>query len=358
MKEKGMKKGFRSWLDERSGLSTIFRFMSEKTVPQHRHSIWYYTGSAILLFFAIQVITGFMLVFYYNPTLEGANQSVARIMTEVPLGWIIRSVHSWSSSFMIALVFIHLLSIWITKAYRKPRELTWMSGVFLLFVSLAFGFTGYLLPWDDLSLSATKVGTDIPRSIPGVGVWVTKLLRGGEDVTGDTLTRFFGFHVSILPVFLLAILAVHVYLIQKQGMSTPLAEEKKGEKMKELPFWPNFVYREMVVWLILTGILFSVAIFFPPSLDKAADLMAPAPEGIRPEWYFLFLFQMLKIFPAKILFINGDTLVVFLMLLGIVAFFFLPLIDNRPEERKGKFITVIAFLFIVYAAAMTVWSLL
>ncbi len=358
MKEKGMKKGFRSWLDERSGLSTIFRFMNEKTVPQHRHSIWYYTGSAILLFFAIQVITGFMLVFYYNPTLEGANQSVARIMTEVPLGWIIRSVHSWSSSFMIALVFIHLLSIWITKAYRKPRELTWMSGVFLLFVSLAFGFTGYLLPWDDLSLSATKVGTDIPRSIPGVGVWVTKLLRGGEDVTGDTLTRFFGFHVSILPVFLLAILAVHVYLIQKQGMSTPLAEEKKGEKMKELPFWPNFVYREMVVWLILTGIFFSVAIFFPPSLDKAADLMAPAPEGIRPEWYFLFLFQMLKIFPAKILFINGDTLVVLLMLIGIVAFFFLPLIDNRPEDRKGKLITVIAYLFIVYAAAMTVWSLL
>ncbi len=358
MKEKGMKKGFRSWLDERSGLSTIFTFMSEKTVPQHRHSIWYYTGSAILLFFAIQVITGFMLVFYYNPTLEGANQSVARIMTEIPLGWIIRSVHSWSSSFMIALVFIHLLSIWITKAYRKPRELTWMSGVFLLFVSLAFGFTGYLLPWDDLSLSATKVGTDIPRSIPGVGVWVTKLLRGGEDVTGDTLTRFFGFHVSILPVFLLAILAVHVYLIQKQGMSIPLPEEKKGKKMKEFPFWPNFIYREMVVWLILTGVLFSVAIFFPPSLDKAADLMAPAPEGIRPEWYFLFLFQMLKIFPAKILFIYGDTLVVLLIFLGIVAFFFLPLIDNKPAERKGKVITVIAYLFIVYAVAMTVWSLL
>ncbi len=353
-----MNKRLHSWLDERSGYSVIFHFLREKKIPQHRHSIWYYTGSAILLFFAIQVITGFLLVFYYNPTLEGANASVARIMTEVPLGWIIRSVHSWSASFMIAFVFVHLLSIWITKAYRKPRELTWMSGVFLLFVSLAFGFTGYLLPWDDLSLSATKVGTDIPRSIPIVGIWVTKLLRGGEDVTGDTLTRFFGFHVSILPLFLLAILAVHVYLIQKQGMSIPLEAERKDEKMKELPFWPNFVYREMVVWLVLTGILFSVAVFFPPSLDKAADLMAPAPAGIRPEWYFLFLFQMLKIFPAKILFVNGDTLAVLLILLGIVAFFFLPLIDNKPAERKGKIITVIAYLFIVYALAMTVWSLL
>jgi cytochrome b6 len=353
-----MNKGLRSWLDERSGYPEIFQFLRAKKIPQHRHSLWYYTGSAILLFFAIQVITGFLLVFYYNPTLEGANASVARIMTEVPLGWIIRSVHSWSASFMIAFVFIHLLSIWITKAYRKPRELTWMSGVFLLFISLAFGFTGYLLPWDDLSLSATKVGTDIPRSIPVIGVWLTKLLRGGEDVTGDTLTRFFGFHVSILPVFLLAVLAVHVYLIQKQGMSVPVAAEKKDEKMKELPFWPNFVYREMVVWLVLTGILFSVAVFFPPSLEKAADLMAPAPEGIRPEWYFLFLFQMLKIFPSKILFVNGDTLAVLLIFLGIVAFFFLPLIDNKPAEKKGRAITVIAYLFIVYAVAMTVWSLL
>ena len=299
-----------------------------------------------------------MLVFYYNPTLAEANKSVGRIMTEIPMGWIIRSIHSWSSSFMIAFVFIHLLSIWITKAYRKPRELTWMSGVFLLCVTLAFGFTGYLLPWDDLSLSATKVGTDIPRSIPIVGAWVTKLLRGGEDVTGDTLTRFFGFHVCILPVFIFILLAVHVYLIQKQGMSLPLAVESKKEKIQELPFWPNFVYRESVVWLILLGILFTVAIFLPPSLDKSADLMAPAPEGIRPEWYFLFLFQALKIFPAKILFINGDTFIVILILVEFLLFFFLPFLDNKPAEMKGKFITFLAYVTIVYAVVMTVWSLL
>ena len=164
-----MKTGIRFWFDERLGLSSIVRFLRKKTVPQHRHSLWYYTGSVILLFFVIQVVTGFMLAFYYKPTLEEANQSVARIMTEVPLGWIIRSVHSWSASFMIAFVFIHLLSIWIGKSYRRPREFTWMSGMFLLVFTLASGFTGYLLPWDDLSLSATKVGTDIPRSVPVVG---------------------------------------------------------------------------------------------------------------------------------------------------------------------------------------------
>jgi len=353
-----MKTGIQSWLDERFGLSIITKFLKEKTVPQHKHSIWYYTGSAILIFFTIQIITGFMLVFYYKPTLEGANESVARIMTEVPLGWIIRSVHSWASSFMIAFVFIHLLSTWLTKSYRNPRELTWMSGVFLLVVTLLSGFTGYLLPWDDLSLSATKVGTDIPSSIPLVGVWVTKFLRGGEDVTGDTLTRFFGFHVSIIPVFMFILLGVHIYLIQKQGMSLPLSAEAKKEKVREIPFWPNFVYREMIVWLLLLGILFSLAIFFPPSLDKAADLMAPAPEGIKPEWYFLFLFQTLKIFPANIFFLPGDTLAVFLILVVGIMFFFLPLIDNKPAERKGRIITVIALVVIGYAVVMTVWSLL
>ena len=319
-----MKKGIQSWLDERFGLSGIADFMTKKTVPLHKHSIWYYTGSAILLFFAIQVVTGFMLVLYYKPTLEMANESVARIMTDIPLGWIIRSIHSWSSSFMIAIVFVHLLSIWIAKSYRRPRELTWMSGVLLLLISLFFGFTGYLLPWDDLSFSATKVGTDIPRAIPVVGAWVTQLLRGGGDVTGDTLTRFFGIHVCMLPVFLFILLAIHLYLVQKQGMSLPLKIEEKQERVKEIPFWPNFVFREMIVWLLLVGILFSVAIFFPPSLEKAADVMAPAPEGIKPEWYFLFLFQTLKIFPAHVLFVSGETLAVLLMLFAGVLLFFLP----------------------------------
>ena len=346
------------WLDERFGLSDVTHFLRKKGIPQHKHTIWSYTGSAILLFFALQVVTGFILVFYYKPTLEMANASVARIMTEVPLGWILRSVHSWSATFMIAFVWVHLLSIWIIKSYRKPRELTWMTGVLLLFISLFFGFTGYLLPWDDLSLSATKVGTDIPRAIPWVGEWATKLLRGGEDVTGDTLTRFFGIHVSILPILIVIVLALHVYLIQKLGVSIPLEAEKAKQKVREIPFWPNFVYRESILWLILFGILLTVAIAFPPSLDKAADLMAPAPEGIKPEWYFLFLFQILKIFPAKILFISGETLAVLLIFAGVVFFFFLPLIDNKPDGKKGKIFTGAAYFFILFALIMSVWSLM
>jgi len=347
-----------AWFEERLGLSDIVRFGTHKEVPVHKHTIWSYTGSAILVFLGIQIVTGILLAFYYRPTLEGANASIERIMTEITLGWIIRSVHSWSATFMIATVFLHLGSIALTKAYRRPRELTWMTGVLLLAVSLFFGFTGYLLPWDELSLAATKVGTDIPTAVPVVGEWATKFLRGGDDVTGDTLSRFFTLHVSVLPLIMFLVLAVHVYLIQKLGMSLPLEAELRKEKVPAMSFWPNFVFREISVWLVLLGILITVAVLFAPSLGPPADLMAPAPEGIKPEWYFLFLFQTLKLFPANVFFVPGETIAVFHIGLGVLAFFLLPFIDNRPETRKGKIITAAFLVFLAYALGMSIWSLL
>jgi cytochrome b6 len=354
---KGAARATWTWLDDRLGVQAVMDFLKHKPIPRNRHTPWMYTGSLILVFFGIQVLTGIILAFYYRPTLEEATKSIGEIMTKIPLGWIIRSVHSWSATFMIAIVFIHLLGIWVLKSYRKPREMTWMSGVLLLVFTLAFGFTGYLLPWDALSLAATKVGTDIPRSIPLIGAWGTRFLRGGEDISGDTLSRFFSFHISVLPLCLLAALALHVYLIQKLGMSLPVGADEEAEARRAIPFWPNFVYREAILWLVFVGVLVTVAVFLPPTLGKAADLMAPAPEGIKPEWYFLFLFQTLKIFPAKVLFVTGDTVAVLLILLAAALFFFLPLIDNKPAGRKGKIITACAFLLVVYAVAMSVWSL-
>jgi len=279
-------------------------------------------------------------------------------MTEVSFGWVIRSLHHWSATLMIAFVFIHLLSLWILKAYRSPRELTWMSGVVLLFLTLAFGFTGYLLPWDELSLAATKVGTEIPSALPLIGRWLTQLLRGGADVTGDTLTRFFGLHVSILPLALILVLGLHLYLVQKHGMSVPLSEERQNRPLPSYPFWPNFLLRESVFWLILLGGLITLSLFLPRGLGQPADLMAPAPAGVRPEWYFLFLFQTLKLFPATILGIPGDTIAVLLIMVGVGLFFFLPLLDTDPAGRRGKVITGAAVVFIIYAVVMSVWSLL
>jgi len=347
-----------AWLNDRLGLEALSRFGMHKEVPRHSHTIWYYTGSSIILFLGIQIVTGVMLAFYYNPTIKEANASVARIMTEIPLGWIIRSIHSWSATFMIAIVLIHLLSIAFTKAYRPPREATWMTGLLLLCVSLAFGFTGYLLPWDDLSLAATKVGTDIPKAIPIVGKWVTSLLRGGEDVTGDTISRFFIVHVCVLPLVIFLILGIHLFFVQRHGMSVPLKDEARKEKLRSLPFWPNFMLRETGVWLVLFGSLLTVAVFLAPSLGPAANLMSPAPPGIKPEWYFLFMFQMLKLFPSHILGINGELVAVAVMAAGFLLVLILPFLDTRPAERKGRIITGVAYATFAYTIALTIWSLL
>lgn len=354
---KNLKEYKGKWWEERLGWQAIVTFLRQKKVPQSEHSLWLYTGSLILLFLAIQVITGIVLALYYKPTVAEANVSVRRIMTEVPLGWIIRSVHFWSATGMIATVFVHMISIWLLKSYRRPRELTWITGVFLLIITLGFGFTGYLLPWDSLSLAATKVGTDIPRVIPVIGSWISKFLRGGEDVGADTLTRFYLFHICLLPLMIFLLIGVHVFLIQKHGVSCPLKYEIKGIRVEEIPFWPDFVLRETRIWLIALGVLITISIFLPRSLGPQADMLAPTPTGIKPEWYFLFLFQTLKLFPSKIFFISGESLALLIILLFLGLFFFLPLIDNRPAGKKGKIITVLSIVMIVYAIAMTIWSL-
>jgi len=351
-------KALAAWIEDRLGLRPVAAFMAKKEVPCHKHTFLYYTGSSILLFLGIQIVTGVLLAFYYRPTLAEANVSVVRIMTELPLGWLVRSVHSWSATLMIALVFVHLLGIAFTKAYRKPREATWLTGVLLLGSSLAFGFTGYLLPWDELSLAATKVGTNLPKALPVIGPWLTQVMRAGEDVTGDTLSRFFILHVCVLPLALLAILGIHVFLVQRHGMSVPLEAERDKIKLPALPFWPNFLFREAGVWLVLLGILLTIAVFMAPGVGPQADLMAPAPEGIKPEWYFLFMFQTLKLFPALILGLNGEMIAVLVMMAGMAAVLLLPFIDNRPFERKGKIVTALAWAGLAYALGMSIWSLL
>ncbi|MBM3792400.1 MAG: cytochrome B, partial [Acidobacteria bacterium] len=189
-------KNWAAWLEERVGWSAAAELLRHKEVPQHRHSVWYYFGGMTLFLFAVQVGTGIMLLLYYRPSAETAFESVQFIMTEVEFGWLIRSVHSWSANLMIAAAFVHLFSALFLRAFRRPRELTWVSGAVLLALSLAFGFSGYLLPWNKLAFFATKVGTDIAGVVPWVGGFLVRFLRGGDEVTGATLTRFFGFHVA------------------------------------------------------------------------------------------------------------------------------------------------------------------
>jgi len=350
----------RNWLDERIGLRGLVDFMEHKKVPQHRYSHWYFFGGMTLFLFGVQVVTGILLLLYYRPSPNEAYESVEYIMTQVRFGWLIRSIHSWSANLMILTASVHMFSVFFLKAYRKPRELTWLSGMLLLFLLLGFGFSGYLLPWNTLSFFATKVGTDIAGQVPVIGKWISVFLRGGEDVTGATLTRFFGFHVAVLPGIATALVALHVLLVQRFGMSVPPSIEAEWEarpsERREMRFFPNFLLRELMAWYVALAILGGLAAFKPWELGTKADAFASAPPGIRPEWYFMFMFQTLKMIPAKIWVFDGELLGVLGFNAAFAVWVLLPFFDRGRGGRTQRWITGAGVFALSYVVIMTVYA--
>src|SRR5215470_1846379 len=350
----------RAWIDERFGLEGIKHLAEKKKVPAHRYSYWYFLGGMTLFLFGIQVLTGALLLLYYRPGADEAFESVQFIMTQVQFGWLIRSVHSWSANLLVFIAFAHMFSVLFLKAYRKPRELTWMSGVLLLFLMLGFGFSGYLLPWNTLSYFATKVGTEIPAQIPVIGRPILLFLRGGEDVTGSTLTRLFGVHVAILPAIATLLIVIHVALIQWFGMSVPPALQAEWQALppekREIRFFPNFVLRELMAWYVALGALGALAALFPWNLGVKADPFAPAPAGIKPEWYFLFMFQTLKLIPSKVWIIDGEVLGVLGFGLAGLIWLLLPFFESVPPEKSKTWIRGFAVFALAYIACMSVYG--
>ena len=343
----------KNWLDERLSISALVAIAQKKEVPLHRHSIWYYFGGMTLFLFTVQVVTGILLLLYYRPSAENAFESVQFIITEVQFGWLIRSIHSWSANLMIATLFIHLFSVFFLRAYHRPREITWVSGVVLLFIVICFGFSGYLLPWNKLAYFATKVGTEIAGVIPIVGRPVLRFLRGGDDVTGATLTRFFGFHVAVLPATATVFIAIHVVLVQLHGMSVPSSLAK--ENVRKMKFVPNFLLRDLIGWILAVGVLAALAALFPWELGEKADPFAPAPAGIKPEWYFLFMFQTLKFIPAKILGFDGEVLGIMAFNIVALLLFIVPFVDRPPGNPRRRLIfNVIGVLALLYIVVMTI----
>jgi cytochrome b6 len=341
------------WLDERLSLSTLGEIASKKEVPLHRQTIWYYFGGMTMFLFTVQVVTGILLLLYYRPSSENAFESVQFIVTEVKFGWLIRSIHSWSANLMIATLFIHMFSVYFLRAYRGPREMTWLSGVFLLFIVVCFGFSGYLLPWNKLAFFATKVGTEIAGVIPIVGRPMLRFLRGGDDVTGATLTRFFGFHVAVLPATATVLIGIHVLLVQLHGMSVPPKYE--GTNVKKMKFVPNFLLRDLIGWILAIGVLAALAALFPWELGEKADAFAPAPAGIKPEWYFLFMFQTLKYIPAKLWKFDGEVIGILAFSFGAMLLFLVPFLDRAPGHQKRRAIfNVFGVLVLLYMVVMTI----
>jgi len=274
------------------------------------------------------------------------------IMTQVPFGWLIRSIHSWSANLMVLAAFVHLFSVFFLKAYRAPREITWFSGFILFVLALAFGFSGYLLPWNKLAFFATKVGTDIAGAVPFVGEFILRFLRGGDHVTGGTLSRFYGVHVAILPALTTALLGLHLILVQRHGMSVPPHIEREAPTSKGMPFVPDFLLRDLFGWTLALAALAALAALFPWELGEKADPFAPAFANIRPEWYFMFMFQTLKYVPGgEFLGLENEAYAVMgFGLIGLAAFL-VPFLDRRVVRtgRSPQFTIagVVALLFIV-----------
>lgn len=206
-----------AWLDERLGWRNVWAAIFLRKIPKVN---WLYTLGSATLFVAVnQIITGILLTIYYVPTPDHAYDSVQYITTQVPAGWLIRGLHHWGASAMVVLTVLHMLRVILLGAYKFPREMTWFSGVFLLLVVIGFGFTGYLLPWDQKAYWGSTVGTSIAGTPPVIGDWVLRVMRGGEELSAVTLARFFGVHVWVLPLALLGLVTIHMYLVIRIGIS-------------------------------------------------------------------------------------------------------------------------------------------
>ena len=207
-----------TWLDERLGLISIYDLVFDRKVP--KVNWWFTLGSASLFLFVLQGITGIFLAVYYVPDPEKAYDSVQYIMDGVAFGWLIRGIHHWGATLMVIFVFVHMLRTFFMGAYKFPREITWLTGVILLLTTLGMGFTGYLLPWNQRAYWATTVGTEIAGTVPLIGDFILRVLRGGTDLSAVTLARFFAVHIWFLPAIIIALIAVHMYLVIRLGISS------------------------------------------------------------------------------------------------------------------------------------------
>ena len=341
------------WLDDRYKLTPLMGALLHVEIP--RTAKTYFMGGITLFFFMVQAITGILLVIYYQPTPDTAYNSILFIMNEVNFGWLIRSIHAWGANLMVLFCVFHLLRVFFQGVYKAPRELTWILGILLLAVTLGFGFTGYLLPWDQRAFWATTVGSEIAGALPLVGQQALIFLRGGTEVTASTLSRFFGVHVLVLPATLLGLIAVHLTMVHQQGLADPTATTAESvtgvtpAKKKLLPFFPNYMLDEFIAWYIMLAALVILASLFPAGLEAPADPLQTPPHA-KPEWYFLFLYQGLKLVPRLV----G----VLLPIVGGFVLLLLPFLDRNPEvvPRKRPVAISIGVVTFIGIIVLTIWG--
>ena len=312
------------WLDERTGYRRLLSAVLDEPLPGG--SRWMYvTGSGLLFALVLQAVTGVALAMYFSPSTTDAWGSVLYLQTRVTLGWLVRGIHHFGASAMVVLAVIHMVQVFVVGAYKRPRELNWMTGVVLLFLVLGFSLTGYLLPWDQRGYWATQVATRIMGGAPVAGPWLQTLLQGGADYGNLTLTRFYALHVFVLPALATGLVILHVALFRRHGV-TPSWRLSPARLAAAEPFWPAQVLKDTTWMAVILATLVALAALVGAPLDAPAD--PSSTYDARPEWYFLFLFQLLKYFEGPAVLVGTVVIptacAAFLLLL--------PFLDRAPSR--------------------------
>ena len=338
------------WLRERVPVDPEkLRHLTNEPVPYHLKRWWFCLGGTPAYLFLVQIVTGILLAFYYEPSPQTAYESVRYITEEASYGWFLRGVHKWGATLMVAAVILHQIRIYFTGAYRKPRELNWMVGMTLLVCTLVAGFTGYSLVYEQLSFWGATVASNVTDTLPGIGGFLKRMLLAGDVYNERTLPRFFILHAAVMPVTMILLLVVHISLIRLQGVTEFKFRDEPEGKPRTFAFFPDHFLTELKIGLVLSILLAALATIHPATMGPKADPLT-TPEVIKPEWYFYVTFRWLKLF-------SGAAAV---LSMGLVVFtmYLWPFVDDQFRKRRSTSeLSVWIGLFAVAAiVGLTVWE--
>jgi ubiquinol-cytochrome c reductase cytochrome b subunit len=323
------------WIDERIQLRNLWNAFADRPIPGG--ASWFYVlGTSLLFIFILQMLSGIVLALYYAPTPDHAYASVKFIQNEAPFGSFVRGMHHWGASFMVVFVALHMLRVFVFGAYKKPREIIWLLGVGLIALVGGFAFTGYLLPWDQKAYWATVVGTNVAGTVPVVGGLLLRIVRGGTELGNLALSRFFAIHTYILPWGLALFAGMHIFLLERAGAGGSWKSLEKTPGKSE-PLFPNQLFKDSIFILIIFIALAAFAVLSPAPLEPQAD-PTDSSYNPRPEWYFYFVFQMLRIFEGKFEVVGT----IILPTIAVIALILLPFLDRNPERAPQKRVLMMA----------------
>jgi ubiquinol-cytochrome c reductase cytochrome b subunit len=338
--------GIIDWLDSRTGIKAGRAHLLDEPLPPGVNW-WFVLGSILLFLLGLQLISGIVLAMYYVATPDYAYDSIRYLIDHVPLGGFVRALHFFGASFIVIAAVAHMARVVTFGSYKQPREITWLTGVALLLIIMAFALTGYLLPWDQKAYWATTVTINIARSTPLVGESMAAVMRGGSELGALTLLRWYAMHVLLLPAAVVVLTVAHLYLMRRHGISGPITPQPGTAR----PFYPSHALRDTLAVAAVFACLITLAATVRVPLDGMAD-PSDATYVPRPEWYFLSLFQMLKYFPGRL------EPVATLVIPGVVVTFvaLLPFLDRRPERHPARRpLVMLAFGLLAAGAGTLTW---